>query len=174
MVTKSHKKSQEGLDLSIQQLNAIDLLVQGKTDQETSDTIGVARETVTRWRNENPYFLAELNRQRKAIWQSAHERLRSLLGKAIDTLNKALEKNDVKAAVEVLKAVKIYGEVGPPEGHDDPEYLLKAVAEDLSEKELRKQGYKPDLEEIFLDPFEKRKRNLAAQKLLELRKTNQK
>jgi len=45
----------------VEQLNAIDVLVLGKTDQETAKTVGVARETVNRWSNENPYFSAELN-----------------------------------------------------------------------------------------------------------------
>ena len=55
-VTKSNESSQmsEGLRLSVEQLNAIDILVQGRTDQETAETVGVARETVTRWRNDNP------------------------------------------------------------------------------------------------------------------------
>ena len=30
--------------------------------------MGVVRETVTRWRNDNLYFAAELNKQRKLIW----------------------------------------------------------------------------------------------------------
>ena len=66
-VTKSNNSSHEdhGDKLSVEQLNAIDILVLGKTDQETATTVGVARETVNRWRNENPYFAAELNKQRK-------------------------------------------------------------------------------------------------------------
>ena len=32
--------------------------------------MGFARETVTRWRNDNPHFAAQLNRQRRFIWDS--------------------------------------------------------------------------------------------------------
>ena len=48
-ITKSNKSSQmlEDAPLSVEQLNAIDILVQGRTDQETAETVGVARETVT-------------------------------------------------------------------------------------------------------------------------------
>lgn len=35
--------------LTPEQLNAIDLLILGKTDKEVSEAIGVRRETVTRW-----------------------------------------------------------------------------------------------------------------------------
>ena len=69
-ITESNNSSQKppGSNLSVEQLNAIDILVQGKTDQETAQSVGVVRETVTRWRNDNLYFAAELNKQRKLIW----------------------------------------------------------------------------------------------------------
>jgi len=54
--------------LSIKQQNAIDLLIQGKSDRKTAEAIGVSRQTVTNWRNNNPVFIAELNKQRKAVW----------------------------------------------------------------------------------------------------------
>ena len=41
-------------------------------DRVVAEKIGVARETVSRWRNDNPYFAAELNRRRKEIWGCAH------------------------------------------------------------------------------------------------------
>jgi hypothetical protein len=46
--------------------------------------VGVARETVTRWRNDNPHFAAQLNRQRRLIWSDSHDRLRALASKAVD------------------------------------------------------------------------------------------
>ena len=68
-ITESNKSSQksQGSNLSVEQLNAIDILVNGKTDQETALAVGVVRETVNRWRNDNPYLAAELNKQRKLI-----------------------------------------------------------------------------------------------------------
>ena len=117
-VTKSNESSQmsEGSRLFVEQLNAIDVLVQGRTDQETAETVGVARETVTRWRNDNPHFTAELNRQRRLIWGDSHDRLRALASKAVDTLDVALQNGDARAAVEVLKAVGLYGQLPPPSG----------------------------------------------------------
>ena len=69
-VTEPHSTAHESHNnkLSVEQLNAIDVLVQGKTDQETAQAVGVTRETVNRWRNDNPHFAAELNKQRKLIW----------------------------------------------------------------------------------------------------------
>ncbi|MCH2519463.1 MAG: hypothetical protein MK210_14900, partial [Dehalococcoidia bacterium] len=122
-ITESNKSSQEpqGSNLSVEQLNAIDILVQGKTDQETAQSVGVARETVTRWRNDNPYFAAELNKQRRLIWAASHDRLRSLASKAVDTLEAALDSGDSRIAVEVMKAVGLYGQVTPLSGPVDAE-----------------------------------------------------
>ena len=76
-VTKIHKTSQREA-LSIEQHNAIDLLIYGKPDREVAEMVGVSRETVTRWRNENPYFIAGLNQKREELWRAAHDKLRSL------------------------------------------------------------------------------------------------
>ena len=77
--------------LSVEQLNAIDLLVLGKTDQDIAQQIGKTRQTVCNWRRYHPVFQAELNRQRAAIWGAAADRLRSLLPKAVEVLEHELE-----------------------------------------------------------------------------------
>ena len=105
-----------GSRLSVEQLNAIDVLVQGRSEQDTAETVGVARETVTRWRNDNPHFTAELNRQRRLIWSDSHDRLRALASKAVDTLETSLDEGDSRVAVEILKAIGLYGQVRPPSG----------------------------------------------------------
>jgi DNA-binding NarL/FixJ family response regulator len=45
--------------LTPEQLNAVDLLILGKTDKEVSETIGVRRETVTRW-HKNAFFYSRI------------------------------------------------------------------------------------------------------------------
>ncbi|MEH7558846.1 hypothetical protein V7165_26250, partial [Priestia megaterium] len=70
--TKSYKREQ---GLTIEQLNAIDLLVGGKTDQEVADKINVNRVTVTKWRNYDIYFQAELNKRRKEIWGASIDKM---------------------------------------------------------------------------------------------------
>ena len=145
-ITESNKSSQEpqGSNLSVEQLNAIDILVQGKTDQETALAVGVVRETVTRWRNDNPYFAAELNKQRKLIWGTNQDRLRSLTTKAVDTIESALDAGDSKAAVEVLKAVGLYGQVKEPSGPVDAELVLWEKAKEWALAEFNKKGPSAD------------------------------
>ena len=170
-VTKSNKSSQGpgGLALSVEQLNAIDVLVQGRTDQETAETVGVARETVTRWRNDNPHFTAELNRQRRLIWGNSHDRLRALASKAVDTLEVALTEGDAKVAMEVLKAVGLYGQVGPPSEPEDAELVLWSKAKILADLEIRRRGPSgnPTLDLLLM---EEEMAVLTQQNMKELRK----
>lgn len=42
-------KSDKNGQLNIEQENAIDLLIQGKSDREVAEAIGVARQTVNQW-----------------------------------------------------------------------------------------------------------------------------
>ena len=145
-VTKSNETSQgpSSSRLSVEQLNAIDILVQGRTDQETAETVGVARETVTRWRNDNPHFTAELNRQRRLIWGDSHDRLRALASKAVDTLETSLDEGDSRVALEVLKAIGLYGQVQPPSGPEDADLVLWEEAREWAELEISRKGPSSD------------------------------
>lgn len=56
-ISKTFELMQDRSDapqLTPEQLNAIDLLILGKTDREVSDIVGVRRETVTKW-HKNPF-----------------------------------------------------------------------------------------------------------------------
>jgi hypothetical protein len=168
--TKPHKTSQY-VTLSMEQQNAIDLLILGHTDHAVAAQIGVARETVCRWRHEHAYFIAALHRRRQDVWQTAQERLRGLVGKAIDILEEALQTGDVKAALAVLKAANLYGHVGAPQGETDPELVLWAQAEAWAAQELRRQGPDEDplADSLALLVAEGRKARLIHQRFEELR-----
>lgn len=127
-MAKNHKTAQPAF--STRQENALDLLVMGKSDTEVSDTVGVSRETVCRWR-QNTIFACELNRRRQSRWDTASHRLRAMVPKALDVLDTRLDDGDKSAAIEVLKAVKLYGEVTPPNGHTDGMEAFKAQVQDI-------------------------------------------
>lgn len=145
----SHRTSQKRT-LTAKQMNAIDLLVQGRTDREVGKQVGVTRETVTRWRNDNPYVAAELNAQRAALWQGGHHRLRGLVNKAVEVLAQALEDGDTKAAVEVLKAVGVYGNVGEPTDATDPDLILREQAREWAASEAWKGTAGMGLESLLI------------------------
>ena len=115
--------------LTVEQQNAIDLLVTGKSDQETAGAVGVNRVTVTKWRLYDVWFQAELNRRRQDLWGAAAERLRGMLPKALEVLEGQLGDPDRKltAAVQVVKLAGLE-RLGYPRGETDPEAILSNLA----------------------------------------------
>ena len=121
-------KSDKSRQLNIEQENAIDLLLLGKSDREVSEAVGVSRQTVTEWRNNHPAFIAELNRRRTGLWETEIDRLRAMVREALGVLAYDLRQEDDlrarrAAAVHILKAVGIYGGKWIPEG---PESIQEA------------------------------------------------
>lgn len=109
-VTNSNTYSQLFV-LNQKQSAAIELLMSGLTDAEVGAQIGVARETVCRWRLHHPEFIAELNRRRTALLESYEQSARNLVGKAIRAAEEALDSDDqelkVKTACTILKMFNI-------------------------------------------------------------------
>ena len=140
-ITESNESSQGSGEssLSVEQPSTIDVLVQGRSDQETAEAVGVARETVTRWRNTNTHFAAQLNRQRRLIWGNPHDRLRALASQTVDSLDAALQNGDARAAVEMFNAVGLSGQLPPPSGPEDAELMLWEAAKAWAELEFKKQ-----------------------------------
>jgi transposase len=106
--------------LTLKQQTAVDLLVLGKSDREVAEMLGVARQTVTLWRNCDDNFRRLLQLRRQEIWGCHVERLRQLVGKAVDVLADDLRQQDDRrlrqsAAVHILKCVGLYGADLQPE-----------------------------------------------------------
>ena len=111
MATKPNKIQQK---LSTKQLIAVNLLLQGLTDQEVADRVRVRRETVNQWKNHNPYFQDELDRQRREVWGAIEDGLAYWAQKAVGVLGKKVEEGSLKAAIETLKATGVYGKIEKP------------------------------------------------------------
>jgi hypothetical protein len=98
--------------LSIKQQNAIDLLALEHCDLFVADKVGVARQTVNKWRLYHPQFKAELGRRREEIWAFSADKIRLLIPQAIDIVERSLDdpKNPdrLKLAVEILKQSGIF------------------------------------------------------------------
>jgi hypothetical protein len=88
---KATKADESRHGLSVVQLNAVDLLAAGKTDQATAEAVGVTRQTVNGWRNANPWFQAALNARRQDLWGVSVDQLRALLPRAVAVLAEELE-----------------------------------------------------------------------------------
>lgn len=111
-------------NLNPKQLKAINLLVSGKTDTETAELVGVSRTTIYTWKNKDFDFKAELNRNMNEILKKARYKRISVLNKAYEVLEMALDKEleqedpNPAAALNVIKNINI-----PLNAEEDPEKL---------------------------------------------------
>ena len=104
-------KKAEKQALKDQQLLAIPLIVAGKSDAQVAEAIGVARETVNRWRNHDFDFQRELRQSREAHLDSHMMALTRVNKKAVDVLENLLDSDDeqirLRAAMHLLKTVPL-------------------------------------------------------------------
>ena len=120
--------------LTPQQETAVDLLASGKTVTDTAVVVDVTRQTVSEWFNHHPGFQAALNSRRQELWIGMTQTLRGLLPKALEVLKDELEgEHPLPAAVHVLKACGLYGNVSPL-GPTEVEDALLAEQERQSER----------------------------------------
>lgn len=112
--------------LSVEQLNAIDLLILGKRDAAVAEAVGVSRQTVCEWRNHHPVFQVEMARRRAELWEESLDRLRALVGLALEALADDLSGKDPearrRAALAVLRLADI--RLTPPSEADAVRLLL--------------------------------------------------
>lgn len=120
------------LHLSVQQQNAIDLLITGCSDRETADKVGVTRSTVTRWRLYHPAFRAELNVQRTAIWGQAREKLLALIPEAVDIIASSIRDptnpDRAKLALDLMRSVKMSDGLISNDIRTDPAKIMREDA----------------------------------------------
>lgn len=87
-------------ELSAEQLQAIPLIIQGKTDAEVAEAIGKTRETVNRWRNHNEEFNEALDDARSSYFESQVAAVSARAQKAIAVLDGLLESEDEKIRLQ--------------------------------------------------------------------------
>lgn len=73
-------------ELRSEQLPALAVLAEGKSDAEAAEAAGVPLATIIAWRQYDPAFQAALNRRRLQIWEASLDRLRALLPRALEAL----------------------------------------------------------------------------------------
>lgn len=100
------------------------------TNAAVAKTVGVHRVTLARWRLYHPGFQAALNTCRVAAWSGSQDRLRALVGQAMDVVKEDLNSPSpgrARLALEVLKLSGIgsasLGAIGPT----DPEIIVEGV-----------------------------------------------
>ena len=140
-LTEDHAASH----LTDKQRLAVDCIVQGLTDHQVAKEIGAARETVCRWRKNNPAFIAVLNQRRMALWHASKDRMRRNIALALDVLETALKAGDVRVALEFVKRVD---KDVPPIGPETIEGVIDEMARDQAFQGYRSSGHAQTVEAL--------------------------
>ena len=148
--------------LSQEQMNAIENLLLGKSDRAAAETVGVSRQTICEWRNHDPLFIAELNRQRSELWSEAHQRLKSMANRALDAVELQLDSGDPKASLAaarfILQGTRLLGDSDlPRSGPTTPEAVIMAKLRSEARQELQSNKSQNMSGYGLLDPFEMEK-----------------
>ena len=97
--------------LNEKQHAAIRMLLLGSTQSAVAEQVGTTPETLSRWINTDTLFIATLNYQRKAAYDSVVNRMRGLAHSAVDALEISLESEDemirLKTAQTILKMISL-------------------------------------------------------------------
>jgi hypothetical protein len=93
--------------LAKEQQVVLEGLVVGKSVTEMSQAAGVNRTTIYRWMKHDPAFRAAYNQWHEQMIESGRSRLLMLVDTAADSLRKALEAGDSKAALELLRGMGV-------------------------------------------------------------------
>ena len=97
--------------LSDDQVRAIPLIIEGKTDAQVGEALGKRRETINRWRNQDEHFIKELQAAREAYLDAQITALSATTPKVITVLQDLLDSEDEKirmqAATHLLKVTAL-------------------------------------------------------------------
>lgn len=101
----------ENRRLSDDQVRAIPLIIEGKTDVQVGEALGKRRETINRWRNQDQLFIKELQAAREAYLDAQITALSATTPKVITVLQDLLDSEDEKirmqAATHLLKVTAL-------------------------------------------------------------------
>ena len=153
------KSTFEPTPLTPEQDAAIELLLQGQTDQAVADAIGRNRVTLWKWKTRTPSFMATLEARRQEQFGQASQRLRNLLNRAIDNISQAIEDGDVKSSFELVRATGLHS-FAPPSGETNVQVIAeRMMLEILAREHIPERSF--DLIDIDKNPrYEERKREI--------------
>jgi hypothetical protein len=132
-------------NLSMKQEQAISLMMMGQNDTEIGKAVGVSRECVWRWRNENADFMEAARKRRESLVARHLEELNELLGEALMVIKERLRSGDpptkLRVALQLLKMSRLqgYAKITQNEEMGEKEAMIATLENVLPEvnKEIR-------------------------------------
>ena len=97
-------RAEEEAGLSVQQWQAVGLLVAGAKQVEIAEALGVTQETVSRWRN-SPLFAAALNLAVRDAYAATIGEVRGLVKDAVSALKECMYSEDERLRLSAALAV---------------------------------------------------------------------
>lgn len=108
---------------------ALQVLLDGGTQEAAAEAAGVSRETVNRWLNGTmPAFAAELNRARRHHREALADRFTRTLAAAMDVVDDALKGGDARIALAVMKLnARAFAPL--PDGPESADEIIQAAVD---------------------------------------------
>ena len=106
-------------ELEADQAAALDLLLAGQTVTAAAAAVGVARETVSRWRNNDPAFQAAYNAALQSAYEAGQVRLLDARARAVERLAALVDSKDEATALKAAAAL-LRVDVPRPDGPTSP------------------------------------------------------
>jgi hypothetical protein len=94
-------------DLPPPQIAALGALLSGKTATDAAAAADIGRRTLYDWIQKDCRFQAALNRGRRDLRQAVGCRVEQLAAEAAECVAQSVRKGNVKAAMEILKGLKL-------------------------------------------------------------------
>jgi transposase len=93
-------------ELKQNQLQAIEMILEGKTDVAISKELNIDKSTLYRWKKEDVFFISEYRKASNDIREAIKEKHRKLLETSLEVLGKSLtdDKLKVQVAMNILKS----------------------------------------------------------------------
>ena len=107
-----HRGAEESKNLTATQEKALLLLASGETVTATAEAVGVSRQTVSEWTNRDAEFIAALNSVRQEILDAGADRLRNMVGAALDAVEAGMNSEELSAKDRASLGMALLKQVG--------------------------------------------------------------
>ena len=98
--------------LTATQEQALLLLASGETVTRTAEVVGVSRQTCSEWVNRDPDFIATLNTLRQETLDAGADRLRNMVGAALDAVEAGMNSEELSAKDRASLGMALLKQVG--------------------------------------------------------------
>ena len=107
-----HRGAEELKNLTATQEKALLLLASGETVTATAEAVGVSRQTVSEWTNRDAEFIAALNSVRQEILDAGADRLRNMVGAALDAVEAGMNSEELSTKDRASLGMALLKQVG--------------------------------------------------------------